>query len=329
METKAIEMKWFAVLNEHDIVEAVMQMPAGVSGEAYIVLSAEDQSLIGKRYNRETGEFETAFYYYAVLNEKGIVIQVFSSLGEQTDPKLVRIDSEDQNLVGKWYDEENHRFIEPPVSALAAHSSNEISYKKEEKWLSDKLDEMDAAIAAVEGKAGENGKSAYEIALSNGYNGSETAWLESLKGADGVQGPIGPQGPKGEAGVAGPQGCKGDTGPMGPQGETGKAGSDFVVSANYGTNGFVKYADGTMWCWGSTATLKQHTFQNINFPVSFKKVFFINTQNPHDGLTHAPQIHAKILNNSSFQIFIWEDYSPDLQGSLGLTTTWNAFGLWK
>lgn len=368
MENKAIEMKWFAILNDKDIVEEVMQMPAGVSGEAYIVIPAEDRSLIGKRYNRKTGEFETAVYYYAVLDEKGIVVQVFSSSNEQTDPGLVRIETEDQSLIGKWYDEENQRFAEPPIFVLAEHSTDEISYKKEEKWLSDKLDEMETAIAEVEIKQGKDGKSAYEIAVVNGYTGSEIEWLESLKGADGpqglqgetgpmgaqgpkgdsgVQGPVGPQGPKGETGPqgiqglrgekgdkgdrgeTGLQGCKGDTGPAGPMGPKGEDGSNFVVSANYGSNGYVKYADGTMWCWGRTATLEQHTFQTINFPVAFKTIFFINTQNPHDSLTHAPQIHARILNNSSFQIFIWEDYSPGLQGSLGLTTTWNAFGLWK
>lgn len=30
-----------------------------------------------------------------------------------------------------------------------------------------------------------NGKSAYEIAVDNGFKGTETEWLESLKGADG------------------------------------------------------------------------------------------------------------------------------------------------
>lgn len=137
--------------------------------------------------------------------------------------------------------------FEPPISVLAAHSTNEISYKKEEKWLSDKLDEMDAAIAAIEGKAGEDGKSAYEIALANGYNGSEVQWLNSLKGEVGVQGPIGPQGPKGETGAAGMQGlqgpkgdkgdkgdagvqgCKGDIGPIGPMGPQGPKGETGAV----------------------------------------------------------------------------------------------------
>jgi hypothetical protein len=44
-------------------------------------------------------------------------------------------------------------------------------------------------------------KSAYEIACDNGFEGTETEWLESLKG--GPQGPVGPQGPPGPAGADG------------------------------------------------------------------------------------------------------------------------------
>ena len=50
---------------------------------------------------------------------------------------------------------------------------------------------------------GDPGKSAYEIAVENGYVGTEEEWLASLHGADGAQGPQGPQGPQGEQGVSG------------------------------------------------------------------------------------------------------------------------------
>jgi hypothetical protein len=40
----------------------------------------------------------------------------------------------------------------------------------------------------VDGKDGANGKSAYEIAVDNGFTGTEQEWLESLKGADGKDG---------------------------------------------------------------------------------------------------------------------------------------------
>ena len=38
------------------------------------------------------------------------------------------------------------------------------------------------------GSGGEPGKSAYEIAVENGYSGTEEEWLESLKGEPGQDG---------------------------------------------------------------------------------------------------------------------------------------------
>lgn len=51
------------------------------------------------------------------------------------------------------------------------------------------------------GKDGAEGKSAFEIAVENGFVGIETEWLESLKGKDGAVGPQGEQGPPGKDGV--------------------------------------------------------------------------------------------------------------------------------
>ena len=56
------------------------------------------------------------------------------------------------------------------------------------------------------------GESAYEIAVKNGYRGTEAEWLESLKGAAGAQGARGPEGPQGPVGPQGPQGPQGPAG---------------------------------------------------------------------------------------------------------------------
>ena len=74
---------------------------------------------------------------------------------------------------------------------------------------------------------GADGKSAYEIALDNGFEGTEEEWLESLKGADGAQGVQGEKGDKGD---------KGDTGEKGDKGDTGEKGAD-GVSATHSWNG--------------------------------------------------------------------------------------------
>ena len=63
------------------------------------------------------------------------------------------------------------------------------------------------------GGAGEPGKSAYEIAVEQGFEGDEQAWLESLKGDKGDPGPQGPPGADGK------DGADGEQGPPGPPGK--------------------------------------------------------------------------------------------------------------
>ena len=65
--------------------------------------------------------------------------------------------------------------------------------------------ETDTEIIA-QGVPGVRGASAYEVAVGNGFTGTEKEWLNSLTGSDGVAGPIGP---KGEQGEQGPQGIRG------------------------------------------------------------------------------------------------------------------------
>ena len=112
------------------------------------------------------------------------------------------------------------------------------------------------------------GKSAYEIAKENGFNGTEAEWLASLKGepgaagasgkdgengktpyvgdngnwyigADdtgkpsrGAKGDKGEKGEKGDTGAQGIQGEKGDTGAQGPQGAAGADGKTPYVGDN-------------------------------------------------------------------------------------------------
>ena len=49
--------------------------------------------------------------------------------------------------------------------------------------------------------AGQDGKSAYEIAVENGFEGTEQEWLESLKGEPGTSGTAGQDGAAGQDGV--------------------------------------------------------------------------------------------------------------------------------
>lgn len=88
-----------------------------------------------------------------------------------------------------------------------------------------------------ETEKGADGKSAFEIAVENGFVGTETEWLESLKGADGrdgIDGKDGTMGPQGEKGPPGADGPPGRDGMNGSDGINGKSAFEIAVE-----NGFV------------------------------------------------------------------------------------------
>ena len=77
------------------------------------------------------------------------------------------------------------------------------------------------------------GKSAYEVAVENGYTGTEEEWLASLKGADGTNGKKGKDGKDGADGESGLPGMNGeDASRVFPQGTDGKDGYTPVISVN-------------------------------------------------------------------------------------------------
>lgn len=72
---------------------------------------------------------------------------------------------------------------------------------------------------------GSDGLSAYQIAVSGGFVGTEAQWIASLEGPQGPQGIQGATGPTGPVGAIGPAGPQGDQGPQGPQGLPGSDGA--------------------------------------------------------------------------------------------------------
>ena len=63
--------------------------------------------------------------------------------------------------------------------------------------------------AGPQGASGTNGLSAYQVAVNNGFIGTEGQWLSSLQGAQGPAGATGPQGPAGPQGASGTNGTNG------------------------------------------------------------------------------------------------------------------------
>lgn len=96
--------------------------------------------------------------------------------------------------------------------------------------IDNRLTSLGTGSGSGGGMMGPAGESAYQVAVRNGYSGTEQEWISSLTGPQGNQGVAGPQGPQGATGATGPQGPKGDTGsvgatgPQGPQGEVGATG---------------------------------------------------------------------------------------------------------
>ena len=88
---------------------------------------------------------------------------------------------------------------------------------------------------------GKDGKSAYEIAVEHGFVGTETEWLESLKGVDGKDGVNSKDGCDGRNGVDGLPGKDGKSGADGLPGRDGIDGTDgksaYIIAVEHGFTG--------------------------------------------------------------------------------------------
>ncbi|SIN65099.1 collagen-like domain-containing protein [Algoriphagus halophilus] len=123
-----------------------------------------------------------------------------------------------------------------------------------------KGDQGDVGPQGPVGAPGVDGDSAYEVAVANGFVGTEAEWLASLEGADGANGLDGADGADGADGdsayevavangfvgteaewLASLKGDKGDTGDQGPQ---GPAGSDNQILSTSGGAGNISIENG-------------------------------------------------------------------------------------
>ena len=71
---------------------------------------------------------------------------------------------------------------------------------KELKGKISSNNQVQGGHTVVSGPQGKDGLSAYEVAVKNGYIGTEEEWLVNLKGEKGDQGKQGIQSEKGEQG---------------------------------------------------------------------------------------------------------------------------------
>lgn len=143
------------------------------------------------------------------------------------------------------------------------------------------LDAIDKKIASLhDGKDGVDGKSAYEIAVDNGYPGTEQAWLASLKGD------------KGDAGEPGAAGEKGEPGEKGDTGAAGKDGADgFSPIANVVKDGSVITITITDKNGTTTVTLTEGAAVDLT---PYAKTVYVDekVQELSDSLTYTLQEHT-------------------------------------
>ncbi|MBQ7337417.1 MAG: serine protease [Clostridia bacterium] len=130
------------------------------------------------------------------------------------------------------------------------------------------------------------GKSAYDIAVENGFEGSESEWLESLKGEDGADGKDGMDGKDGKDGVDGADGADGKDGSDGDDFTTAgdtyhttievEGGEDISTAASLALRSTVsissehtaQISSGGMW-WGQQQT-QDYTYTSLGSGVIYK-----------------------------------------------------------
>lgn len=145
---------YYAYINSSNIVEQIVDLPAPITAPSYISIGSHDVSLIGKRYNAETSQFEVVTWFcYAILSEKDIVTQVIrreTALSE-VPSNMILIQSYDETLVGKWYNRAAGTFSAPPIHVLAELSTDKINVGAQDLWLTDKLGAIDGKLGLIDG----------------------------------------------------------------------------------------------------------------------------------------------------------------------------------
>lgn len=137
---------------------------------------------------------------------------------------------------GARYDE-NGAFIGPSYTFQSGASYNNVGDAL--NYLDQKSTGGGTPTPGPAGPQGADGRSAYQVAVDNGFSGTETQWLDSLRGADGSDGVDGTGTGEGVAGPAGPEGrpgidgAKGDRGEKGDRGDNGRSAYEVAVDNGY------------------------------------------------------------------------------------------------
>ena len=123
-------MYYYAFVDENDIVQNIYSLPTEIAHDQYIQVSSNDQTLIGKHYNRDTLEFEDV-YYYAVLNDKSIAVEVtfaYSVISESSYIAITATQYNDGSVIGMYWN--GTAWETAPISLIAVASTDYINFAK-------------------------------------------------------------------------------------------------------------------------------------------------------------------------------------------------------
>ena len=164
------------------------------------------------------------------------------------------------------------------------------------------------------GEKGTDGKSAYQIAVEQGYQGSESDWLSSLKGN------------KGEKGDPGNRGLQGVPGEKGEKGDAGVAGKDgFSPIANVVKDGSVITITITDKNGTTTVTLTEGAAADLT---PYAKVTYVDekVQELSDSLTYTLQEHTLSITHLEDKSHTHENQSALDQITAAKIAQWDGFG---
>ena len=178
----------------------------------------------------------------------------FSNIVWNANPKSLKVDLSTTGICSNYTEISNQPFTAVPFALFAATSGNSTTAgpagpqgPQGVQGVAGPTGPIGATglqgpigltgaqgLPGTNGTNGTNGSSAYQVAVTNGFIGTEAQWLASLIGATGPQGPIGltgATGPQGPIGLTGANGANGATGPQGPIGLTGATGPQGPIGA--------------------------------------------------------------------------------------------------
>lgn len=256
-------MFYYAQLNSKDVVISVFETPTEIVQDDLIRIPTLDETLVGKWYNRTTGQFVDAPIHILADHSTNVVNYKDQDVWLNTvldgKPNADTVFTKTQS---------DARYIKIGEGGADGKSAYELAVEAGfvgtlAQWLASLRGEKGAqgergarglqgiqgvqgvqGIDGVQGEKGADGESCYQIAVRHGFSGTEEEFVASMKGVKGDKGDKGDKGEKGDQGIAGRDGRDGQQGLPGKDGtdfsEGGFVNGDMTINGNLAVNGIIR-----------------------------------------------------------------------------------------